>query len=63
MAAVHELTPALGSVAACRAVGLWRGAPSRQRTRAHRALRVGPPAPRAARARPPLALDVVESRH
>ena len=61
MAAVHELTPTLGSGAACRAVGLWCGQPSRERARKHRATRVGPPAPRAARARPPLALDAVEN--
>jgi putative transposase len=62
MAAVHELTPTLGSGAACRAVGLWRGQPSRERARKHRATRVGPPAPRAARARPPLALDALENK-
>jgi hypothetical protein len=27
MATVHELTPALGAGAACRAVGLWRERP------------------------------------
>ena len=26
MAGVHELTPTLGTSAACRAMGLWRGA-------------------------------------
>jgi putative transposase len=62
MAAVQELTPALGSVAACRALGLWRGAPPRQRARAQRVMRAGPPTPRAARARPPLALDAVENQ-
>ena len=62
MAAVKELTPALGAGAACRALGIWRGAPPRERARAQRAIRVGPPTPRAARARPPLALDAVENR-
>jgi len=60
MAAVDELTPALGVGAACRAMGLWRGVPSRRRTRAHRATVSGPPVPRAPRMRPPLALDAVE---
>ena len=36
MAAAQELTPALGAGAACRAMGLWRGAPARQQQRAHR---------------------------
>ena len=62
MAAVHELTPALGAGAACRAVGLWRGAPARQRIQARRAALVGPRAARAARPRPPLALDALESQ-
>ena len=44
MAGVQELMPALGSGAACRALGLWRGAPAR----------------RAARPSPPLALDTQE---
>ena len=63
MAAAHELAPALGSVAACRAVGLWRGAPARQRAQDRQAAFVGPrlaPAPRAPRPRPPLALDAAE---
>ena len=34
MAAVHELAPALGTVAACAAVGLWRCAPARRRAQA-----------------------------
>ncbi|MEO7244416.1 MAG: DDE-type integrase/transposase/recombinase [Rubrivivax sp.] len=62
MAAVLELTPALGSGAACRALGLWRGAPARQRDQARRAAFVGPGCKRAARARPPLALDAVEKQ-
>ena len=36
MVVVHELTPVLGTGAACKAMGLWRGAPKRQRARAHR---------------------------
>ena len=62
MAAVQELTPALGSVAACRALGLWRGAPARGRAQAHRAAFVGPRAPRPARPPPPLALDAQECK-
>ena len=62
MAAVNELTPVLGAGAACRAMGLWRGAPSRQRAQAHRATLLGPPEPRTARTRPPLALDAVENQ-
>jgi putative transposase len=60
MDAVHELTPALGAGAACRAVGLWRGAPARQRAQARRAAFVGPRRPRTPRPRPPLALDAAE---
>lgn len=61
MAGVHELTPALGTSAACRAMGLWRGAPARQQARAHRAAFVGPPsAPRPARPRSALALSEAE---
>ena len=62
LAGVHELTAALGTGAACRALGLWRGAPARQQAQLRRAARVGPRAPRAARPRPPLALDTQE-RH
>ena len=62
MAAVHELTPALGAGAACRALGLWRGALARQRGQAHRAAFVGPRARRAPRPRPPLALDAAEKQ-
>ncbi len=60
MAGVQELTPALGASAACRALGLWRGAPARQRALQRRKAFVGPPAPRAARASPPLAQDPQE---
>ncbi len=62
MAAAHELAPALGTVAACRAVGLWRGAPARRRAQARRASFVGPRCPRPPRPRPPLALDATESQ-
>ena len=62
MAAVHELAPALGTVAACTAVGLWRGAPARQRAQARRAAFVGPRRPHTPRPRPPLALDAAEQQ-
>jgi putative transposase len=62
MACVQELTPALGTGAACRAMGLCRSAPGRHWARVHRAALVGPRAPRAARLRPPLALDAHENR-
>ena len=61
MAGTHELTPALGLAAACRAMGLWRGAPGRHKARAHRTAFVGPsPAPRPVRPRSPLALSHAE---
>ena len=56
MAAAQELTPTLGAGAACQAMGLWRGAPARQQARVQRRTLVGPPAPRAPRPCPPLAL-------
>jgi len=62
MAAATELTPALGAGAACRAVGLWRGAPGRQQARSHRRTVMGPPMPRAPRPCPPLAFDTQEQR-
>jgi putative transposase len=62
MAAVHELTPTLGAGAACRVLGLWRGAPARQRVQARRAAFIGPRRPRATRPRPPLALDAAEQQ-
>ena len=62
MAAVRELTPALGNAGACRALGLWRGAPARQCTQARQAAFVGPVRPRSPRPRPPLALDVAEQQ-
>jgi putative transposase len=60
IAAVHQLSPALGIGAACHALGLPRGEPARQRARAHRASLVDPTAERAPRPRPPLALDAQE---
>jgi transposase InsO family protein len=60
MAGVYELTAVLGTAAACKAMGLWRGAPKRQRARAHRQAMVGPHRPRAARPKAPLALDAIE---
>ena len=62
MASVHELAPVLGNAAACRAMGLSRDAPARQRRRLHRATLVGPAVPRPARGRPHLALDAQENR-
>lgn len=61
MAGTHELTSVLGGAAACRAMGLWRGAPGRHRARAHRSAFVGPPSvPRPVRPRSPLALSEAE---
>jgi putative transposase len=60
MSGVQELTPALGAAAACRALGLWRSAPARQREKLRRAAFVGPRTRHAARPRPPLALDTQE---
>ena len=61
MAAVHELTPALGAGAACRVLGLPRGASARHRARTYRLSLVGPmPAP-PGRPRPPLAFDAQEN--
>jgi len=60
MSVVHELAPALGTSAACRALGLWRGAPLRERARQRRAQFVGPRPARPARPRPPLALEPQE---
>jgi len=62
MAGVLELTPALGTSAACRALGLWRGAPQRQQASVRRKAFVGPRVHRRARACAPLALDAQE-RH
>jgi putative transposase len=61
MAGTLELTPALGSAGACRAMGLWRGAPGRQQAHAHRIAFVGPPSvSRPERPRSPLALSATE---
>lgn len=60
IAAVHELIPLLGAGAACRALGLPRGVPARQRAQAKRAAMVGPMPRRAVRALSPLALDAQE---
>ena len=54
MAGVQELTPVVGNAAACRALGLWRGAMARGAARAARDALLGPPAPRPAPPRPPL---------
>jgi putative transposase len=61
MASVRELAPAVGTRVACRALGLWRGAPARDTARLQRAGLMGPTRPRRARPRPPLALSVQES--
>lgn len=60
MACVQELTPALGASAACRALGLWRGAPARGQALLRRKAFVGPVARRTVRPKPPLALDAQE---
>ena len=62
MAGVLELTPKLGSGAACRVMGLGRGEPQRQRSRAHRRTFVGPPRYAPPRPCPPLALDAQEQQ-
>jgi len=61
MVGVQELTPALGNAGACRAMGVWRGAPARHAERAHRLAFVGPP-PLSKPMRPvsPLALSEAE---
>ncbi len=62
MAAVHELTPVLGAGAACRVLGLPRGASARHRAQMHRLWLVGPMPARPARPRPPLAFDAQENQ-
>src|SRR4030095_2263887 len=62
MAAVPALTPAVGAGPCSGAMGGGRGPPARQQARWHRAALVGPRAQRAARPRPPLALDAQESQ-
>ena len=42
MAGIQQLTPALGNAGACRAMGVWRGAPARRAQRAHRLAFMGP---------------------
>ena len=61
MAAVHELTPALGAGAACRVLGLPRGASARHRAQMQRRALVGPMPARPARPRPPLAFTAQEN--
>jgi putative transposase len=60
MAGVRELTPTLGTSAACRAMGLWRSDPARHQAQTWRATFVGPLWPRPARPRSPLALSEAE---
>ena len=61
MVGVQELTPALGNAGACRAMGVWRGAPARRAERAHRLAFVGPPcSPKPVRPASPLALSEAE---
>lgn len=62
MHGVDELAPVIGTAAACRAVGLWRGTPARSRARSHRFTLHGPHPRRAPRPRPPLALDALEQQ-
>ena len=62
MAGVLELTPKLGTGAACQVMGLGRGEPQRQRLRAHRRAFVGPPRFASHRPCPPLALDAQEQQ-
>jgi putative transposase len=62
MAGVRELTPVLGNAAACRALGLWRGTFARSRADLRRAALAGPPTPRRAPPRPPLALAPCEQQ-
>ena len=61
MAGIQQLTPALGNAGACRAMGVWRGAPARRAQRAHRLAFMGPPcSPKPARPASPLALTETE---
>ncbi|WP_420715504.1 IS3 family transposase [Cupriavidus sp. D39] len=62
MAAVQELTPALGASAACHALGVPRGTPARQRAHLRRMAFIGPLPRSTARPRPPLALDALENQ-
>ena len=61
MVGVQELTSALGNAGACRAMGVWRGAPARHAKRAHHLAFVGPPpSPKSTRPVSPLALSEAE---
>ena len=60
MAGLHALEPALGTAAAARAMGLWRGAAARDVSAQRRRAFVGPPLPGTPRPAPPLALDTQE---
>jgi len=60
MSGVIELAPTLGNSAACRVMGLWRGAPERQLAHDKRAAFVGPPVSIVKRPRSLLALDAQE---
>ena len=61
MAAVHELSPALGAGAACRVLGLPRGASARHRAQMQRQAMVGPMPARPARPKPALAFSDQEN--
>ena len=61
MAAVHELSPVLGAGAACRVLGLPRGASARHRAQMQRQALVGPMPARPARPKPALALSDQEN--
>jgi putative transposase len=58
MAGVQALTPVVGNAAACRALGLWRGAAARDRARLRGVVPRSCPAP----APPPLALTPAEQQ-
>jgi transposase InsO family protein len=60
MVAVQELAPVVGKAVACDVLGVWRGAPAREEARVQRDAVFGPPAPRPALPRPPLALTSCE---
>jgi transposase InsO family protein len=62
MAGVRELTPVVGNAAACRALGLWRGAPARGHARSRRVALDERSISRPAPPRPPLALTPGEQQ-